>query len=156
MSMNIIVGIGKDGLIGKGNALPWSVPEDLKNFKRLTSGNVVIMGLRTFESIGSKPLPNRINIVLNFEKLDLPVDAVCTSIPEAIEKAKTYGKDIFIMGGMSIYKQFLPLVDKLYISHIEGEYEGDVFFPEYDRSEWEVEKEEQMPGFLFRIYRRKK
>ena len=153
--MAIIVGIGKDGLIGKGNALPWHISEDLKHFKEQTSDNTVIMGMATFESINSKPLPNRNNVILNFDKVDIPGAVVCTSIPEAIEKAKEYKKNIFIIGGKSIYRQFIPLVDKLYISHIKGDYEGDVFFPEYDKSEWEAEYREDKGPFEFVIYKRK-
>jgi dihydrofolate reductase len=150
----IIVGIGKHRIIGKGNQLPWNIPEDLKNFKKITSGNTVIMGLKTYESIG-RPLPNRNNIVLHFEKIDIPGVTVCTSIPESIEKAKEFGKDIFCIGGVSIYKQFLPLVDKLYISWIKKEYQGDMLFPEFDLDEWQPEHTEDFNDFEFVIYKRK-
>ena len=152
--MAIIVGIPENRVIGNGLKLPWDIPEDLKHFKEMTTGTTCIMGLATYNSIG-KTLPDRNNIVLSFEKIDIPGADVCTSIPEAIEKAKSYGKDIFIMGGASIYKQFLPLVDKLYISHIKGKFEGDIYFPEYDESKWEVEHEEDKGPFIFRIWKRK-
>lgn len=150
----LIVGIGPNNVIGKGNELPWNIPEDLNNFKEITKGNSVIMGLKTFESIG-KPLPNRNNLVLNFDKLDIPGVTVCTSIPESIQKGKEFGKDTFCIGGVSIYKIFLPLVDKLYISWIKKEYEGDMFFPEFDLNEWEVESKQDFDEFEFVIYKRK-
>lgn len=150
----LIVGIGPNRVIGKGNKLPWNIPEDLKNFKKVTKGNSVIMGLSTYKSIG-KPLPDRNNIVLHFEPVDIEGVTVCTSIPESIEKAKEFGKDIFCIGGVSIYKQFLPLVEKLYISWIKKEYGGDMLFPEFDESEWEIEKEEEHEEFTFVIYKRK-
>jgi dihydrofolate reductase len=150
----LIVGIGKKNVIGKGNALPWNIPEDLKNFKEVTKGNSVIMGLKTFQSIG-KPLPGRNNIVIHFEKLDIPGVTVCTSIPEAIELGKKFGKDSFCIGGVSIYKQFLPLVEKLYISWIKKEYEGDMFFPEFNLDEWVPEQKKDFNEFEFIIYKRK-
>jgi dihydrofolate reductase len=150
----LIVGIGPNNVIGKGNELPWNIPEDLNNFKEVTKGNSVIMGLKTFESIG-RPLPGRNNIVLHFEKLDIPGVIVCTSIPEAIEEGKKFGKDIFCIGGVSIYKQFLSIVEKLYISWIKKEYEGDMFFPEFNLDEWEPEHKKDFKEFEFVIYKRK-
>ncbi|MFH1409658.1 MAG: dihydrofolate reductase [Nanoarchaeota archaeon] len=152
--MIIIAAMTKDKLIGKGNELPWHIPEDLQNFKNLTKGNTCIMGFATYQSIG-KLLPNRHNVILNWEKVDVPDADVCTSIPEAIEKAKSYGKEIFICGGKSIYKQFLGLADTMYISWIKKDYEGDVFFPDWDEHEWEIEKKEAHDAFDFYIYRRK-
>jgi dihydrofolate reductase len=148
----LIVGIGPKNVIGKGNELPWNIPEDLNNFKQVTKGNSVIMGLKTFESIG-RPLPERNNIVVHFEKVDIPGVIVCTSIPEAIEKGKEFGKDTFCIGGVSIYRQFLPLVDKLYISWIKKEYDGDMFFPEFNLDEWQPESEKDFADFKFVIYK---
>lgn len=150
----LIVGIGPKNVIGKGNKLPWDIKEDLKNFKEVTQGNSVIMGLKTFESIG-KPLPGRNNIVIHFEKISIPGVTVCTSIPEAIEAGKKFGKDSFCIGGVSIYKQFLPLIDKLYISWIKKEYDGDMFFPGLDLNGWIVESKKDFPEFEFVIYKRK-
>lgn len=152
--MAIIVGIPENRVIGKDLELPWNIPEDLKHFKEQTTGKTVIMGLATYKSLG-KPLSNRNNIVLSFDKIEIEGATVCQSIPEAIEKAKEFGKDTFIIGGASIYKQFIPLVDKLYISHIKGKYEGNIFFPEYDESQWEAEYREDKGPFEFVIYKRK-
>lgn len=155
MSVIMICALAKNRVIGKDNKLLWHIPEDLQNFKRLTLGNTVIMGLRTFESIGNKPFPGRNNIVLNFTKIEIPGVTVCTSIPEALDKAREFGKEIFIGGGASIYKQFLPFADKMYLSYVKKEYEGDVYFPEFDELEWEVVKKEDHEEFEFVEYRRK-
>ena len=149
----IISGFPKNKVIGKGPNLPWHIPEDLKHFKEITTGKTVIMGLVTYKSIG-KALPNRNNIVMSFNKIDLPDAKVVTSIEEALEVGKSFNEDIFIIGGASIYKIFLPIVDKLYISHIKQDYEGDIFFPEYDEKEWISEYEEDKGPFIFKIYKR--
>jgi dihydrofolate reductase len=151
----IIVGMTQKRIIGKGNELPWHIYDDLQNFKKITSGCTVIMGLKTFYSIG-KALPNRNNIVLNFEKIDLPGCTVITSIPEAIKLAESFGKPTFCIGGASIYKQFLLLIDKFYISWIKKDYPGDVYFPEFDLNEWIAEEKKDFPEFEFVIYGRKK
>lgn len=151
--INIISGFPKNKVIGKGPDLPWHIPEDLKHFKEITTGKTIIMGLVTYKSIG-KALPNRNNIVMSFNKIELNDAEVATSIDEALEIAKKYDKEIFIIGGASIYKLFLPIADQLYISHIKEEYEGDVYFPEYDENNWKIEYEEDKGPFIFKIYRR--
>ncbi|KKQ84093.1 MAG: Dihydrofolate reductase [Candidatus Woesebacteria bacterium GW2011_GWA1_38_8] len=154
MMLALITGYDDNRLIGNGIELPWKIADDLKNFRQITSGTTVIMGYTTFQSIG-KPLPNRNNIVLYNGDLQIEGAYVCHSIPEAIEKAKEFKKDIFVMGGASIYRQFLPLVDKLYISHIHGKFIGDIYFPEYDTNEWIEEHRKKFPEFDFVIYKRK-
>ncbi len=139
-------------LIGKGNDLPWRIPGDLKKFKEVTSGNIVIMGRKTYESIG-KPLPNRINIVITRNK-DYKAEGVFifTSIDEALRKASVFHKEIFFIGGGSIYKEILDRVDTMYISHVKGEYEGDTYFPEIDFSKWSKESVEEFDEFSFIRY----
>ena len=153
--ISIIVGMTKSRLIGKGNELPWHIPEDLQNFKDVTRGASVIMGLMTFKSIG-KPLPGRNNIVLNFDRIEIPGVDVCTSIPEAIERAKGHGGEIFCIGGKSIYKQFLDIADRLYISWMRKEYEGDVYFPDFDLNNWEVAERKDFEDFEFVTYNKKR
>ncbi len=123
----------KDRAIGKDNALLWHIPEDFKHFKELTSGHAIVMGENTYRSIG-RPLPNRTNIVLSQTPDFAPEGIVVVrSIEEALEKAKAMEQEeIFIIGGASIYRQFIPLADRLYLTLVEGEYEADTFFPEYD------------------------
>ncbi|MBN1646263.1 dihydrofolate reductase [Candidatus Woesearchaeota archaeon] len=154
MVFAIIVGMCKDRLIGKDNELPWHIPEDLKNFRKVTANSAVVMGLNTYYSIG-KPLPNRNNIVLSLESVKIEGVDVCNSIEEGIERAKSYGKDIFIIGGVMIYKLFLPKVDELFISHIKKKYKGNMYFPEINWGEWEEYDRKQFDEFDFVKYRRK-
>jgi dihydrofolate reductase len=132
-TISIISAVAENLAIGKNNQLLWHIPEDLQHFKKLTTGHPIIMGERTFHSIG-KTLPNRTNIILS-DRMDLLIDGaiVCHSFEEALEKAKeTNPAEIFIIGGGSVYRQALPMADKLYLTIVEGEYEADTFFPEYE------------------------
>jgi len=133
--ISIIAAIGKNRELGKNNKLLWHISQDFKRFKTLTSGQIVIMGRKTFESIG-KPLPNRINIVVTRNRAWTPLGCtVCYSLEEAIEKAKKNlpaGRQVFIIGGAEIYKQGIQYADKLYLTLINKEYsEADAFFPNY-------------------------
>ena len=154
MSIIIIAAMDKNRVIGVNNKLPWHLSEDLKNFKQLTSGNTVIMGRKTFESIG-KPLPNRHNIVISSSMLLQEGMDVCASVQEAIKKARTYGKDIFIIGGASIFEQTIPLADKMYLSYVKKTHEGDAFFPAFNEKEWKVERRDDRGEFEFVVYTRK-
>ncbi len=131
-NVSIIVAVAKNRAIGKNNQLLWNIPEDLQHFKEITLGHPVIMGQRTYESIG-RPLPKRQNIILTQDK-NLKIDGVdiCYSLPEAIELAKSYDKDeVFIIGGGSVYAQAIDFADKLYLTLVDEEFDADVFFPEY-------------------------
>jgi dihydrofolate reductase len=161
--ISIIVAVSEDYGIGKDNELLWRIPEDMKRFKSLTYGQSVIMGKKTWESLPKKPLPGRKNIVLTDNPLEC-IDCSITaySVEDALDKC---GKDeeIFIVGGGSIYRQFMPLADRLYITHIHKKAPADTFFPEIDPVIWEpVEKEEHNdkgdgnPSYTYTIYQRKK
>jgi dihydrofolate reductase len=161
--ISIIVAVDEDYGIGKDNNLLWHIPEDLKRFKKLTSGHCVIMGKKTWESLPGKPLPNRKNIVLTDNPLEC-IDCSITaySLEDAINKCGN-DEEIFIIGGGSIYKQFLPLADKLYVTHIHETSEADTYFPEIDQLIWEpVVNEEHKPenkdglSYNYIIYRRRK
>lgn len=131
--LSIISAIARnDRAIGKDNALLWHIPEDFRHFKALTSGHAVVMGENTYHSIG-KPLPDRTNIVVSMDKgLVLDGCIVAHSVEEALEKARAVEREeIFIIGGASIYKQFILLADRLYLTLVEGSYEADTYFPEY-------------------------
>lgn len=134
MRISIISAIARSNrAIGKDNALLWHIPEDFKHFKELTSGHAIVMGENTYRSIG-RPLPNRTNIVLSQTPDFAPEGIVVVrSIEEAIERAREIEQEeIFIIGGASIYRQFIPMADRLYLTLVEGEYDADTFFPEYD------------------------
>lgn len=152
--INIIAAMGKNRVIGKDNKLPWHISDDLKNFKKLTSGNVVVMGRKTFESIG-KPLPNRVNIVISSSMPETEGIIVCHDIPSALEKARSYNKEIFIIGGATIYQQTIPWADRMYLSYVKGDYDGDAFFPEYDESKWKIDHKEQFTDFEMTVYVKK-
>lgn len=133
MTISIIVVIGKNREIGCDNKLLWDLPEDMARFKKITTGHSVIMGSKTFESIG-KALPNRNNIVIAYDpKYNAPNCSVATSIDEAVKIAKSQEKneEIFIIGGASIYKQFMPITEKLYLTVVDDGPKADTFFPEY-------------------------
>jgi dihydrofolate reductase len=142
--VSLIVAVSENGVIGVDNKLPWYIPDDLKRFKRLTSGNVVIMGRKTYESIG-KPLPNRLNIVIS-RNGDLIIDGclVVNSVEKAIQKAGS-DKEIFIIGGGEIYRKSIIFADKIYLTKVHTVIEGDTTFPEIDMENgWvEVDREEK-------------
>lgn len=150
METIIIAAMTKDHVIGKDNNLPWHIPEDLKSFKNLTKGNTIIMGRKTYDSIG-RPLPDRQNIVIS-RSADIQGVDVCKSTEDAMEKAREYGKDIFIIGGASIYEQMLPVADKMYLSIVKKEYEGDAYFPRFDESLWKIESKEDRGEFELVTY----
>ena len=130
--ISIIVAHSRNMAIGKANALVWRLPEDLKRFKKLTTGHPIIMGRKTHQSIG-KPLPDRTNIVVTRDMdLEIPGCIVTHSAVEAIEKAKEFDQEeIFIIGGAEIYKETLPLADRLYVTKVDMHVDGDAFFPQY-------------------------
>lgn len=135
MNISIIVAVANNNVIGKDNKLLWHISDDLKRFKKLTTEHKIIMGIKTYYSIG-KPLPNRTNIVISDNKNDKIQGCVMAySIQDAIDKCdKT--KENFIIGGGSIYKQFLKYADKIYLTRIYENFEGDTFFPEVNFKEW--------------------
>ena len=160
--ISIIVAVSEDFGIGKNNELLWHISEDLKRFKRLTYGKTVIMGKKTWESLPKKPLPGRKNIVLTDkpgECFDCSLAAY--SIKDALAQCDE-DEEIFIIGGGSVYNQFMPLADRLYITHVHKKAPADVYFPAIDPEIWEVaEEEEYKPGddtdipYTYTIYKRK-
>lgn len=141
--ITIIVAIAQNMAIGKDNQLLWHISNDLKRFKRITEGHQVIMGKKTFESLPKAPLPKRTNIVISDDTNDsFEGCKTVYSIEEAIGLCKE-DKESFIIGGGSIYKQFLPYTDKLYLTIVHKDFDADTFFPEIDLKQWKlVEKED--------------
>jgi dihydrofolate reductase len=130
-------------LIGVDNCLPWKLPADMKWFRRHTLGKPIIMGRKTFDSFGGRPLPERTNIVVTRDKGYQAEGAIIVySIEEAL-KAAGDGEEVMIIGGASFYEQMLPRAERLYITQVHGNFEGDAWFPEFEMGEWcEVEREE--------------
>jgi dihydrofolate reductase len=140
--ISLILAMDKNRLIGKNNDLPWHLPADLKYFKEVTSGHTVIMGRKTFESIG-KPLPNRTNVILTTRADFQPEGCLVFHSVEQALSAIDKEEEAFVIGGAEIYKQFIPLADKIYITVIDHPFEGDAYFPDLDESEWRMVKAEQ-------------
>lgn len=146
MTRSIIVARAENRVIGKDNQLIWHMPHDLKHFKETTSGHYVLMGRKSFESLG-KPLPNRLNIIITRNKGYAAEGAlVVHSLDDALQLAEEQKQqEVFILGGGEIYRQALDrqLVDKIYLTEIKDPFEGDTFFPELNKEEWkEISREE--------------
>jgi dihydrofolate reductase len=139
--LSIIVAAADNGVIGSGNQLPWRLPDDLKRFKALSLGKPIVMGRKTFDSIG-RPLPGRLNIVISRQPgLEIPGCRVVTSIDEALAAAQP-APEIVIVGGADIYRQILPRVQTIHLTRVHAEIAGDAVFPTLQEHEWrEVAKE---------------
>jgi len=155
--INLIVAIGRNNLIGKDNDLPWDYPEDLKYFKEITLGKTVLMGDATFYSIVSrinKPLPGRKNIVASLDKNFSYSNVLLVTDLLSFLNEK-HEEDIFIIGGLSIYKLSLPYVERLYITHIDADHEGNVFFPIIDYSLYNKISSRKNGVLEFAVYEKK-
>jgi len=141
MIISIITAMDENQLIGKDNGLPWKLPADLQFFKKVTMSKPIIMGRKTFESIG-RPLPGRTNVVITRdESFDAEGCEVVFSLNDALNKVENV-EEAMVIGGANIYQQFLPQADRLYLTRVEGEFEGDAWFPKIDFENWElIEKE---------------
>lgn len=162
MKISCIVAIAKNNVIGKNNTMPWHIPADLKYFKKVTSGHCIILGRKNFESIG-KALPNRTNIVVTRQKDFFHSSVISTSsIENALKIALELGEEeVFIVGGAQIYNQTISFWDKLYLTEIQHEFEGDTFFPEIDYTDWrlirEIRKEkseDNLYELVFKVFER--
>ena len=167
--ISIIVATTEDRVIGKSGGIPWKISEDMKLFKERTTGSVVIMGRKTWASLPqkSRPLPNRINVVISnryllnphelISEIEVPENIrnvrVCSSIAEAVEIAKTYEREIFIIGGEQVYRSALEanIVDRIFVSLVENKYDGDVYFPVLDAN-WILQNTEEHKGFKLLEY----
>lgn len=158
--ISLIVAMDKNGLIGKENNLPWNLSADLAYFKKVTIGHTIIMGRKTYQSIG-QPLPGRQNVVITRDP-DFVAEG-CT-ICHSIEDALKYGKneEVFIIGGANIYTEFFPYADRLYTTMIDDSFDGDTYFPQIDFNLWSISweekgiKDEKNPyDYRFLVYDRK-
>lgn len=139
MIVSLLLAASANGVIGKDNKLPWHLPDDLKYFKNLTWGLPILMGRKTFDSIG-KPLPGRKSIVITRNK-DWQHDgvAVVHTVNDAVANAEAFGaKEIFVIGGAEIFTSALPLAARIYLTRIHADFQGDVFFPEISHQEWQL------------------
>ena len=167
MLLSIIVAQSENRIIGRGNKLPWYLPEDLKYFKRITQGKPIVMGRKTYESIG-RPLPGRTNIVISRNPdYQLPGIHVVASLDQALALAEQQAlidgsEEMLVIGGAEIYKQAIQQADRLYVTQVHATIEGDASFPEIDSSVWQQEMREDFfaegPNpydYSFVVYQRK-
>ena len=159
--ISIIVAIAENGVIGDKNALLWNIKEDMRRFRTTTTGHPVIMGRKTFESIG-RPLPKRTNVVITRGDTTFEGCEVAHSLEEAIAMFPVE-EEIFIIGGAQIYALALEVADRIYLTRVEHDYEGDTSFPKWDESKWQLTQREAHPHgekyphpFAFEIYDRKR
>jgi len=155
MEVIIIAAMAENRVIGKDNALPWSLKEDMAHFKELTMGCPCIMGRKTWESLPKRPLPGRLNVVISrsLSAADAPEAAVLSSLQDAIQHCAGHEK-IFICGGASIYREALALADTIELTVIHRQYEGDAFFPEIDGAQWTKTRAIDFDEFSFISYSR--
>mgnify|MGYP001171906948 FL=1 len=143
MKITIVAAIASNNVIGQKNSLPWDIPEDLKRFKQLTSGHTILMGRKTFDSIG-RPLPNRINIVMtkdtNYQREGVEI---VFDEREALNLIKDLNQEVFIIGGSKIYELFEPWATSLMITRVLKDFEGDAFFPNINWNNWLIKNKEE-------------
>jgi len=146
MMLTAIAAMSENYTIGKDNQLPWHLPADLKHFKSITVGHPILMGRKTFDSIG-KPLPNRMNIIMTRDN-EFQADGchVVSSVDEALDCAKNEQvEEVFVIGGAEIYKQLLPQIKRVHLTIVHHEFDGDVYFPKLREDEWkEISRERHM------------
>lgn len=160
MSISMIWAMGNNGVIGKDNGMPWRLPKDMAFFKEQTTGHTVIMGRKTWESFNGKPLPNRKNVILTRKEQTFDGADVIHSVEEGIEMAKEQA--LFVIGGATVYKAFMPYADRLIVTKINETFDGDTFMDEVDLEHWELvkeipgEKDEKNPyDYAFQFYERR-
>ncbi|RDZ63153.1 dihydrofolate reductase [Haloferax sp. Atlit-12N] len=160
----LVAAVADNRVIGRDGDMPWHLPEDLKHFKRTTTGHPVVMGRKTYESIARQldgPLPNRHSVVLTTRDLDLPegaeaVDSVEAAVAAAENAAAEMGVEtVYVVGGATVYEQFLDRAAGLVLTELDAAYEGDTRFPEWDREAWAETDRDDRDGFSFVTYERR-
>lgn len=161
MILSAIVAMSKNHVIGVDNKLPWNIPEDMKYFKDMTTGKIMIMGRKTYESLG-KPLPKRFHIIITRQadyKVDHPDVVVVKSVQEAIDKARgligKYPEEVMVIGGGEIYKESLSQLNRIYLTLIDQEIKGDTTFPEVKPTQFKLVSQSKRPGppeYSFQVY----
>ena len=144
MRLSLIAAVADNGTIGRDNDLPWRLPDDFRRFKALTMGHHLLMGRKTWESIG-RPLPGRTTVVISRRPLTVPAGVeLAASVDSALEVAALAGDDeAFVVGGAEIYRQLLSRADRIYLTRVHAEVDGDVRFPEFDETDWRLVAQEE-------------
>lgn len=158
--ISVIVAVAENGTIGNKNSLLWHITEDMKHFRQLTTGHPVVMGRKTYESLG-RPLPKRRNVVISRRDIEIEGCKVVHSLEEALALFEA-DEEVFVIGGAQIYAEAMPLADRFYLTVVEHPYEGDTQFPAWDRSVWHLVESERFEHgeayphpFRFETYERK-
>ena len=151
--MIVIGAMSRDRVIGRGAGMPWDVPEEYDQFLRLTAGQTVILGRRSYEIFGAGLTAAHV-VVVSRSAGRLAGAVVAPSVPAALDAAAALGGTVFSAGGASVYAATVPLADAMYLSYIEGHFTGDAYFPAFDAREWVAERREDHPRFEFVVYRR--
>jgi dihydrofolate reductase len=155
--VSLVAALAKNRVIGAGNALPWRLPEDLKHFKALTMGHAIIMGRKTFESIG-RALPGRSNIVVTRFPAFVAPGCIVVDSPAAALAACNSNDEVFVIGGAELYRALLDRADCMHLTEIDRVFEGDAWFPEFDSQQWQEISRQRVPGAAlpcaFVVYRR--
>ena len=154
MTITLVAAVATNGVIGRGGGLPWRLPEDMRHFKTLTVGHVLVMGRRTYDSIG-RPLPGRTTIVVTRDPA-WASEGVRTAptVEQALSDARSLNDEVFVVGGAQVYQAALPYADRMVITHIDAEPEGDTWFPAVDWSQWRETARELYAGFAVATYER--
>jgi len=153
--MIIIAAMSRDRVIGSGAGMPWSVPDEYAQFLDFVRGQAVIMGRTSYDIFGPDLTESRMFVMSRSIKA-LPGATLCANLADALAAARATGRTVYCAGGASVYRQALPLADAMYLSTIDGDYEGDAHFPPFDAADWDVAKRERHPRFDFVIYRRRR
>jgi len=154
MTLALVAAVGANGVIGRDGGLPWHLPEDLAHFKRLTLGHVLVMGRRTYESIG-RSLPGRTTVVVTRDETWAAAGVtVAHSIEQALEIAAGIDGSVFVVGGADVFRETLPSADRLHLTHVDASPDGDTVFPDVDWSQWVEIGRELRDGFTFVDYAR--
>jgi len=143
-NLSIIVAIGQNNEIGKNNDLLWYISDDLKRFKAITTGNTIVMGRKTFDSLPKGALPKRRNIVLTHQNIDIENAEVFQDVDAILDATKTE-EQVFIIGGASLYNMFIDKVDRMYLTKVDATIDADVFFPKFDWDNWDILQEISVP-----------
>ncbi|WP_331235622.1 dihydrofolate reductase [Natronorarus salvus] len=156
----LIAAVAENCVIGSDGEMPWHYPEDLRRFKEVTTGHPVVMGRRTYEAIEARlggPLPDRTNVVLSRGDPEVPEGAIVVGcVEEAVGAARETGAETaFVIGGATVYETFLPFADRMLLTEIHTSYEGDTYFPEFDREEWTEAGRDERAEFAFVTYERR-
>jgi dihydrofolate reductase len=145
MRVSIVAAISENGVIGRDGGLPWRISSDLRRFKQLTMGHHLVMGRKTFQSIG-RTLPGRTTLVLTRNgEFQAPGVIVACDLDEALDYCRGDG-EVFIVGGAEVYRQALPRAQRLYLTEVHARVDGDAFFPQLDRSQWRLAEEQRQPS----------